>query len=229
MSLNWLSRTEAILGLNSVEKLKKASVLIAGLGGVGGYAMEGLARCGINTFILIDSDKFEETNLNRQLLCLKSDIGKNKVDIAKERILAINPDATVLTYNEFIDSSNIDRFLNMKPTVVVDAIDSIESKYFLLKRCVERNIPVVSSMGAALRKDPTAIRIADISKTSGDPLAKQVRTKLRQNGITGGIACVYSTEIPVKTSDGTLGSLATVTGTFGLALAQLAVDTIINL
>lgn len=228
MHLKRLLRTESILGLEAIEKLQNSTVLLVGLGGVGGYALESLARSGIGSFILIDSDRFDETNLNRQILCLQSNIGKLKTDIAKERILSIDSNIQIQTYPVFLDETNIDYFLEMKPNIVIDAIDSVTSKCKLLQKCVEKNIPVVSSMGAALKKSPILIRTADISQTSGDAIAKLVRTNLRKIGITNGIECVYSTEAPCKQDNKVLGSLASVVGTFGLTLAQCAINRIIQ-
>ncbi len=223
MSNDISSRTEAILGTESVKKLNNATVLIAGLGGVGGFCLEALVRSGVNSFVLIDSDVFEASNINRQMLCLSNSIGSHKTDMAEKRALAINPDVKITKHSVFLDENNTDGFLE-NIDLVIDAIDSVPSKCYLLKRCIERKIPVVSSMGAALRKDPTLVRTADISKTFSDPLAKTVRTILRKEGIESGIICVFSTEKPAQFNGSYLGSLITVTGTFGLTLAQVAID-----
>ena len=217
-----LIRTESLLGKQAMEKLSKAKVLIAGLGGVGGYCLEALARSGVNKFVLIDADKFEQSNLNRQMLCLYSDIGMLKVDKAEERVHLINPNAEIEKHAIFLNSENIDGFLD-GIDLVVDAIDSVESKCCLLNKCIEKKIDVVSSMGAALRVDPTLVRTADISKTTCDPLAKAVR-----KNVSSGVECVYSLEKPMPYNGEFLGSIATVTGTFGLVLAQLAINKIIK-
>lgn len=218
-----LTRTTDLLGEEAIYKLKTAKVLIAGLGGVGGFCLEALARSGVSSFVLIDADSFEESNLNRQLLCTDDNLNSLKTDAAEERVLEINPEAFVQKHPLFINESNIDCFLN-DIDIVVDAIDSINSKCYLLKRCIEKNIPVVSSMGAALRTDPTLVRTSDISRTSSDPLAKAVRQNLRKDGIETGIQCVYSIEKPKEFNGKYLGSIVTVTGTFGLVLAQLAIN-----
>lgn len=225
--LERLLRTQEVLGNDAINSLSKATVLIAGLGGVGGYTLEALARSGIMNFILVDSDKFETSNLNRQILATTETIGKAKTEVAKQRILQIDSNINVTTKTMFIDETNIDELLDLKPTLVVDAIDSVNSKCLLLANCKKKEIKVVSSMGAALRKDPTQIKIDDISKTYGCPLAKQVRTKLKEYQIYDGIPCVFSPEQKIQTQDQTLGSLPTVVGCFGLTLAQLAIDQII--
>lgn len=213
------SRTAAVLGEEKLEKLKNSHILIAGLGGVGGYALEALARMGVGRFTLVDKDVFDESNLNRQILCLSTNIGTDKVQAAKERVLAINPSAQVEVFKLFIDSSNIDSLLGSCPDIVVDAIDSVGSKCLLLAKCREHNIPVVSSMGAARRKDPTKVLVADISETHSCPLAKAVRTGLKQYGITDGIRCVFSPEKIASLQAGTLGSLPAVVGAFGFTIA----------
>jgi len=213
------SRTLAVLGEEKLEKLKRSHILIAGLGGVGGYALEALTRMGAGQFTLVDKDVFDESNLNRQILCLSTNIGTDKVQAAKERVLAINPDAKVEIFKVFIDGSNIDSLLDTCPDAVVDAIDSVGSKCLLLAKCRERNIPVVSSMGAARRQDPTKVLIADISNTHSCPLAKAVRTGLRKYGITEGIRCIFSPEKVSCAQSGILGSLPAVVGAFGFAAA----------
>ncbi len=220
---NSLIRTTSLLGKEAIYKLNTARVLIAGLGGVGSFCLEALARSGVGSFVLIDADTFEESNLNRQLLCTEDNINLLKTDAAEERVHKINPDAKVQKHSLFLNESNIDAFLN-DIDLVVDAIDSLDSKCYLLKRCIEKKIPAVSSMGAALRKDPTLVRTSDISKTSSDPLAKAVRQNLRKDGIETGIQCVYSIEKPKEFNGEYLGSIVTVTGTFGLVLAQLAIN-----
>lgn len=228
MTAQFYSRTQAVLGSENIKKLCSSHVLIAGLGGVGGYALEALARMGVGRFTLIDSDVFELSNINRQILCLSSNIGMSKSKAAKERVLAINPEASVSTMQLFIEESNIESIIALKPDVVIDAIDSVASKCLLLSSCLKSGINVVSSMGAALRKDPCRIMTADISKTYGCPLAKAVRTGLKEYGITEGIQCVFSPEKSTPVQKGVLGSLPTVTGPFGFTLASLAVSVLTN-
>ena len=221
-------RTIAVLGQQNLNKLVDSVILIAGLGGVGGYALEALARMGVGHFILVDNDVFDLSNMNRQILCTSETIGRPKVLVAQDRVKSINPDAVVEPIQAFIDSSDIDEILSTRPNLVVDAIDSVPSKCLLLAKCVQTGIDVVSSMGAALRTDPLKTEVADISKTHSCPLAKAVRSGLRDYGIQNGIPCVFSTQKPNRASDGLLGSLPAVVGTFGLTLAAVASDIIFN-
>lgn len=218
-----LLRTELLLGKNSMNIINNSKVLIVGLGGVGGYTLEALARCGINHFTLVDSDKFDETNLNRQLLCTVETIGKYKTQAAKERIALIDKEIEVFTKEVFITPDNIKSIFDRRYDIVIDAIDSVDSKCALLSYCIENKIKVVSSMGAGFKTDPTKVRIDDISKTFSDPLAKKVRAVIKE-----GIPCVFSTEKPQKHEDKIIASIVTVTGSMGLALAQLAINTLLE-
>lgn len=221
-----LLRLQLLLGAEKTELIGKSRVMIVGIGGVGGTAFECLLRSGVGHFIIIDSDRFDETNLNRQILCTREFIGKAKTEAAAARALSIDPEVVTECFNTFLDEGNTDSFLDMNPTVVVDAIDSVKSKVHLLKRCVERGIPVVSSMGAGLRKDPTKLKTDDISRTFSDPLAKEVRKLLRDCGIEEGIRCVFSTEKPSRPVNALIASTCAVTSSFGNALAQAALDEI---
>lgn len=221
-------RTEAVLGKEKSDKIRNSFVVVAGCGGVGGFAIEALARCGVKKIRVVDSDCFEETNLNRQLLCTQNNIGQSKVLEAKKRINEIDSSIEVDVLDLFINEKTIDEVLSGPIDIVLDAIDSVHSKCLLLSECKKRGIKVVSSMGAALRTDPTKIQVADISKTFGCPLAKQVRLELKQYGIENGIPCVFSPE-HVNRVGKELGSLVTVVGSFGLALAQISIDRITDI
>ncbi len=218
-----LSRAEAILGSEKLRKLANSHILIAGLGGVGGHCLETLARMGVRKFTVVDCDRFEASNMNRQLLCTQKTLGMLKTDAAVLRLRELDDSIEVKAFSVFIDSSNADALLD-GVDLVADAIDSIDSKCLLISRCIEKKIKIVSSMGAALRSDPTKVRTGDISDVYGCPLAKQVRKKLKDYGITEGVPCVFSPEKTLPVTDGILGSLPSVTGTFGLVLAQLAAD-----
>lgn len=227
--MQWLSRLENVLGEENVKKLVGSTALVCGLGGVGGHCVEALARCGISSFILVDKDVFEISNLNRQTLSDFHNIGRAKTEVARERILSINPDAKVKIYTQFLDKSNTDEILSNNIDIAVDAIDSIQSKTHFLLSCLDKKISVVSSMGAALRTDPLKIRTDDILNTFGCPLAKLVRKTLVENGYQGGIMCVFSPEKSKKREMGqSLGSYAPVTGSFGLVLADLAIRSLIG-
>lgn len=221
--MEWLSRAQQILGSDKIEKLNNTHIAVFGLGGVGGLCSEALARTGIGSFVLIDADRFEESNLNRQIFSNTQTIGKLKTEVMKENILKINPEAEIIIHSVFADATNIDSILKDKPDAVIDAIDSVQSKCFLLEYCLKNNIKVFSSMGAALKTDPLKIKTADLMDTQVCPLAKAVRTTLANDGFSSGVQCVYSTEKSKKRGkDEVLGSYAPVTGTFALILADLA-------
>lgn len=191
------SRTEILIGKSALEKLSQSTVIIFGVGGVGSYTAEALARAGIGHLVLVDYDEICLTNINRQLHALYSTIGKAKVEVMKNRILDINPKAKVEAIKEFFSAENAENLLGNKPDYVVDAIDTVSGKVTLAKECIVRNIPLISSMGAGNRLSAENYRITDISKTSGDPLAKAVRKLLRKEGITKGIKVVFSPDLPL--------------------------------
>lgn len=217
-----LHRTRILFGNDGIAKLKRASVMVVGCGAVGSFAIEALARTGVGNLILVDFDKVEETNINRQLYALGSTIGKNKVDVATARIVDINPEIRVNPINLFFDTETN---LNEAPDFVIDAIDSVPSKIALYKWCTERNIPFVASMGAARKQDPQQIKLDKLSKTKVCPLASKIRKLTRQENLID-FDVVYSTELPNKNfgSTGEFGSVITVTGTFGLLLANYVIN-----
>ena len=181
--LNRFSRTELLLGHEGIEKLASTRVAVFGIGGVGGYTVEALARSGVGAFDLIDDDKICITNVNRQIYALTSTIGKYKVDVAKDRILDINPDAIVNTYKMFYTPETADEFDFSGYDYVVDAIDTVVGKLEIIERAKKAGIPVISSMGAGNKMDATAFEVADISKTSVCPLAKVIRQELKKRKI----------------------------------------------
>ncbi|WP_088188835.1 tRNA threonylcarbamoyladenosine dehydratase [Desulfosporosinus sp. FKA] len=191
------SRTELLIGSEGLEKLRLSTVLIFGIGGVGSYTVEALARASVGHLIMVDFDEISISNLNRQIHALHSTIGEAKVDVMKRRIKEINPEAHVETFKEFISAENAADFLQRKPDYVVDAIDTVSSKVILVKECFAREIPFISSMGAGNRLTAENYRVSDISKTSGDPLAKTMRKLLRQEGITRGVKVVSSSDLPI--------------------------------
>lgn len=228
-----LLRISRFLGEEAVDSLWDKFVVVVGVGAVGSYCLEALARSGIGTFRLVDFDIVEYSNINRQLVALESTIGQRKVDVACRRIHDIENETKVDTLPVFVDESTIEQvfapFEGKTPDLIVDAIDSVKSKCLLLSQAYARNIPVVSSMGAALRKDPSLVRTGDLMDTWGCPLAKQVRTNVRKQGVGKGIDVVFSPEVVEFTygQDGrqkVLGSLPTLTGIFGLNLAHLALN-----
>lgn len=196
--LNQFSRTELLIGKQAIEKLKQAKVAVFGIGGVGSYVVEGLARAGVGSFILVDKDIVDKTNINRQIIATHKTIGLKKVEVAKQRILDINPDAVIETYSEFFMPNSPDLF-DKKTDYVIDCIDTITSKLELIVRAKNMNIPIISCMGTGNKLDPTKFEVTDISKTSVCPLAKVIRKELRNKGINT-LKVVYSKEEPIKTN-----------------------------
>ena len=190
-------RTQLIFGKDNIEKLKAAKIAVFGVGGVGSYTCEALARCGIGNLHLIDNDVVSKSNINRQLVALNSTVGKYKVDVMKERILDINPEAHVNTYKEFFSAENSSSFDFSDYDYVVDAIDFVAGKIELAVRCNKVKTPLISSMGAGNKVNPYMFEVSDIYKTSVCPLAKVMRTKLKQQGIKK-LKVVYSKETPIK-------------------------------
>jgi len=188
------SRTRALVGDDGVERLANARVAVIGLGGVGGYALEALARAGIGNFILVDADVVEPTNLNRQILALDSAIGKPKVDVARDHVAQINPDARVETYQVFLTPENVEAVLPPDVKYAVDAIDHVPAKVALIVLLKKRGVLFVSCMGAGSKLDATKVRIADLFESKGCPLARTVRQRLRKLGIEKDVRCVYSDE-----------------------------------
>lgn len=195
--LNQFSRTELLFGRESMEYLSKCRVAVFGIGGVGGYAVEALARSGIGELDLIDDDRICLTNLNRQIFATRSTVGKYKVDVAESRIHDICPDIKVNTYKCFYMPETADNFDFKEYDYVIDAIDTVTGKLEIIKRAKAAGIPVISSMGAGNKLDPTAFRVADIYKTKVCPLAKVMRYELRKLGIKN-VKVVYSEEKPIR-------------------------------
>lgn len=198
--LNQFSRTELLIGKEAIEKLKNSTIAIFGVGGVGSYVAEGLARSGVGKFVLFDDDKVCLTNINRQLIATRKTIGKKKVDVMKERILDINPHAEVETNACFFMPENSHEFDFSKYSYVVDAVDTVTAKIELIMRANEKNIPIISAMGAGNKLDPTKFEVTDIYKTSMCPLAKVMRHELKKRGIKK-LKVVYSKEQPIKPID----------------------------
>ena len=190
-------RTEMLLGAETMEKLQNAHVAVFGIGGVGGYVAEALARSGVGTFDLIDNDTVALSNLNRQIIATHSSIGKYKVDVMKERILDINPKARVNVHKCFFLPENSKDFDFSQYTYIVDAIDTVTAKLELIVRAKEAKVPIISSLGTGNKLDPTRLEVADIYKTEVCPLARVMRNKLKKRGIKK-LKVVYSKEQPIK-------------------------------
>lgn len=206
--LNQFSRTELLFGNESMNKLKEARVAVFGIGGVGGYTVEALIRSGVGSVDLIDDDKVCLTNLNRQLIATRKSVGKYKVDVMKERILDINPKANVVTHQCFYMPENADDFDFANYDYIVDAIDTVTAKIELIMRAQEKNIPIISCMGAGNKLDPTAFEVTDIYKTSVCPLAKVMRKELKARRVKK-LKVVYSREQAKKPIEDTENSCRT--------------------
>ena len=195
--MNQFSRSELLLGAEAMEKLNKARVAIFGIGGVGGYVVEALVRCGISRFDLIDDDKVCLTNINRQIIATRKTIGRYKVEVMRDRILGINPKAEVVMHQCFFIKETANQFDFSIYDYVVDAIDTVSGKIELVLRCQEKDVPIISCMGAGNKLDPTRFEVADIYKTSVCPLAKVMRKELKDRGVKK-LKVVYSKEPAMK-------------------------------
>ncbi len=234
--IHQFSRTELLLGEEALERLKKARVAVFGVGGVGGYAVEALARSGVGALDLIDNDTVALSNLNRQIIALHSTIGQHKVDVAKARVHDINPDCEVRVYKTFYLPETAEEFNFSVYDYVIDAIDTVKGKLGLAQQAQDAGTPIISSMGAGNKLDPTAFEVADIYKTSVCPLARVMRCECRKRGIKK-LKVVYSKEVPVRpktVSEETgvrrdiPGSLAFVPSVAGLILAGEVIKDIIK-
>ncbi|WP_374362421.1 ThiF family adenylyltransferase [Cloacibacterium sp.] len=239
MSTDWLQRSELLIKNEGIEKLKNANVLVVGLGGVGSFAAEFLARAGVGNLTIVDGDTVDITNVNRQLPALHSTVGKNKVEVVAERILDINPEVQLIPINEFLSPERMDEMLeNNKFDYVLDCIDSVSPKLALIKACRRRKIKIVSSMGAGGKMDPSKVMVRDLSKTNNCYLAKQIRKRLKKEGITKGFRCVFSTEIQnedsLKLTDGSnfkksfYGTISYMPALFGLNAAAEVINYLVK-
>lgn len=195
--LHQFSRNELAIGSEGVDLLKNTTVAILGIGGVGSFAAEACARSGVGKIILVDKDNVDITNINRQLVAYTSTVGRSKSEVMKERILDINPLCEVHDLHMFYTEETFEEFFSHNVDYVIDASDTIIYKIHLMKECLTRGVKIISCMGAANKTDPTRFKIADISKTHTDPLAKVIRSKLRKEGIYKGIPVVFSDESPI--------------------------------
>ena len=223
---NKFQRLEKLIGKDKVDVLKNKTVLVLGVGGVGGYVVESLARSGIGKLIIVDNDIVDETNINRQIIALKSTIGKKKVDVLEERIKDINEECEVIKISEFITPDNIDILFTEQIDYLVDACDFIATKKSIIKECLKRNIKFISSMGTAKKLDPSKLEIIDIRKTYNDPLARILRKYIKDEKINKKIDVLSSTELPIKTEG--LGSSAFVPSSAGLLISSYIIKKLIE-
>lgn len=198
--LNQFSRTQLLLGVEAMDKLKNSRVAVFGIGGVGGYVCEALIRSGVGQFDLIDDDKVCLTNINRQIIATRKNVGQYKVDVMRERMIEINPDVIVNIHKCFFLPENADEFPFEEYDYVVDAVDTVTAKIALVMKCQEKEVPIISSMGAGNKLDASAFRVADIYKTKMCPLAKVMRHELKKRGVKK-LKVVYSEEKPIRPLD----------------------------
>lgn len=222
----WLQRLETLVGSNNIEKIKNTTVLIIGLGGVGGYALESIVRSGIEKIIIVDNDKVDITNLNRQLISNINNIGKSKVDVAYDRALSINPNIKIVKINEFITKENIDILFKEKVDYIIDACDTIETKEELIRQSIKKDIKLISSMGTAKKMNPAMLEIIEIRKTDTDPIARRIRKMIKDERINKKIMVVCSRELPIKKEQ--LGSNSFVPATSGLLCASYVINDIVG-
>ena len=238
MTDNWLERTTLLLGEEKLEQLKRASVLVVGLGGVGAYAAEMIARAGVGRMTIADADTVSATNINRQLIALHSTIGREKSDLMAERLRDINPEIELTVINRFIKDDETDALLDSDSfDFVVDAIDTLSPKLALIKGALDRGIPLVSSMGAGAKTDPTKMEICDISRTHHCPLAHMLRKRLHKIGIRKGFHAVFSPE-PVRegamilceeqNKKSNTGTISYIPALFGVGCASVVVRSLIG-
>lgn len=235
---SWLSRTQLMIGEEKIKVLNDSHVLVVGMGGVGSFAAEFVARAGVGQMTIIDGDVVDPTNRNRQLPALSTNHGVSKADIMAERLLAISPELKLNVVKEFVNPEMVRQYLDAKPDFLIDAIDSVTPKLTFLATACEFGIPMVSSMGAGGKFDPTQLRVVDISKTYNCPFAQQVRKNLKDKGIYKGIQVVFSPEEPMKESimltDGknykksAYGTMSYLPATFGAVAASVAIRYLIS-
>ena len=220
------ARLELLVG-EKISKIKNLKVLIIGVGGVGGYAAESLARCGVSSITIVDYDRIDITNINRQIIALHSTIGKKKVDVLSTRIKDINPNCQVKTYDLFLDSSNIQLIFDADYDYILDCCDTIKSKELIIREAVKRKIKIISSMGAGFKLDPSKISIAKLKKTSYDKIASILRKNLKDQKECLEIPVVYSTESVFK-HEKIIGSNSFIPSMFGLFMTSYIINDIVK-
>lgn len=236
---SWKERTAVLLGESTLDALACKKVMVVGLGGVGAYAAEMLCRAGVGSLVLIDSDTVGESNLNRQLIALRSTVGKLKTDVLAERLKDINPALNLVVVPEYVEEENLQAIFGQAGNLdyVVDAIDTLAPKISLIKYCVQNGIPHVTAMGAGAKLDATKIRIADLSKSYNCPLAYILRKKLRKEGISKGFKVVFSEELPdrdaivpmeERNKKSQVGTISYLPAVFGCVCAQAALEHLIE-
>lgn len=234
----WKERTAMLIGEEGLKRLSESCVAVIGVGGVGGYAAEMVVRAGVGRLIIMDSDDVSVSNKNRQLLALDSTVGRPKCDVLKERLLDINPQLDITVIKEYLEADAAESVLgSCQVDFLVDAIDTLSPKMALIKYCMDRHIPLVSSMGAGAKTDATKVRLTDISKSFNCPLAFVVRKRLRRMGIRKGFQVVFSEELPKKEAivecddrnkKSLVGTISYIPAVFGCVCAQAAIESLLQ-
>ena len=220
-------RLKLLIG-DKFEKLRNKTVLIVGVGGVGGYALESIVRSGVNNIIIVDNDRVDITNLNRQIISLHSNIGELKVEVCKKRVLDINPDCNIKVYDTYLNKENTIELFENKIDYVIDACDTTEVKMELIRICHNKNIKLISSMGTGRKMNPSLLEITDITKTCYDPLAKKIRKMVKDERIKGKVMVVSSKEKPMESDSKIIGSNSFVPATAGLLCASYVINDIVG-
>lgn len=222
-------RTVTLIGEENFQKLQKATVMLVGLGGVGGYAGEALVRSGIGRLIVIDKDEVELSNLNRQIIANQDTVGRKKVEVFAQREQSINPDVQIIRHAAFMNEENLEEFFHEKVDFVIDAIDTLSSKVALWKYCQENNIGIISCLGTAKKLDPTKLQITTLAKTDTDPMAKALRQIARRKEVDLHVPVVFSREEPINKSSEMLGSMMFVPASAGILCASYVVRQLIDI
>lgn len=223
-----LQRCEVLLTSEQLQKIKESCIVVFGIGGVGGYATEMLARCGVGKLVLIDGDNVESSNINRQIIALETTIGKPKVEVMKARISDINPECEVVACVDRVNAENVANFFVEKVDFVVDAIDSVADKVALIKHCKEKNIPIISALGAGNRYKIPQFTVCDIYKTENDGLARKMRRLLKTEGIES-LDVVYTKDKPEDVEGSVVGSMAYYPAIAGCMISSFVVNSIVNI
>lgn len=221
-------RTITLIGESNYQKIKQSNILVLGIGGVGGYAIEALVRSGIENITIVDFDKIDISNINRQIIALNSNIGNNKTEEWKKRILEINPNVKVNIINNKINEENINILFNEKYDFIIDACDTVIVKKLLIKLCKEKNINLITICGMGKKLNPSLVKICDIRDTSYDPLAKSLRKYIKDENIKDKVPCIFSEEKPINNDNNIVSSMIIVPSVAGLLSASYVINKIIN-
>jgi len=238
MSANWLQRTELLVGAEALEKLKNMHVLVIGLGGVGSFAAEFLVRAGVGKMTIVDGDTVDITNTNRQLPALHSTVGEAKTSVMAKRMLDINPELQLTVREEFLTPDSVKELITNEFDYVFDCIDSVQPKQYVIVTCKQKDVRVVSSMGAGGRVDPSKVQVADISESYNCPFAQQIRKGLKRKGVRKGVTVVFSSELVSRETcmltDGNrfkrsfYGTISYIPALFGLHMASVVVRDVVG-